>query len=404
MQEILIEKPYQFIPPHRGNWCPSLIQRLNLYGMYLNRKEGVEDYELRNEHLLKQSLDAGHGIMLTPNHCRTSDPLVMGYLSRAVGCHLYSMASWHLFNQGWFNSWAIRLMGGFSVYREGIDRKSINTAIDTLVTAERPLVIFPEGSTTRTNDHLHALLDGISFIARTAAKKREKAKTGKVVVHPIALKYLFRGNLFDTIDPVLAQMEHRFTWKTQQEIGLTDRVTNIGMAILALKELEYFGEVQSISLEDRLKQLIDRLLGPLEQEWLGSESSGTVVPRVKALRMNIMPDMVKGNISEEERTRRWDHLRDIYLAQQVSCYLPDYLTESPSIDRILETVERYEEDLTDKITRHGSLKVILEVGEAIEVSSKRDKSLPTDPLMNQIELQLTSMMANLAKESPQYQG
>ena len=85
------------------------------------------------------------------------------------------MASWHLFQRGWFNSWAIRHMGAFSVNREGVDRQAINTAVDLLAEAKRPLIIFPEGATSRTADFLHALLDGVAFIARAAAKKHERA-------------------------------------------------------------------------------------------------------------------------------------------------------------------------------------------------------------------------------------
>ena len=70
------------------------------------------------------------------------------------------------------------------------------------------------------------------------------------------------------------------------------------------------------------------------------------------------------------------------------------------MDRLLETVERYEEDLTDKVCVHGNLHAILEVGEAIEVSSQRDRGAATDPLMDRIEVDLQSMLDLLAQESP----
>ena len=88
--------------------------------------------------------------------------------------------------------------------------------------------------------------------------------------------------------------------------------------------------------------------------------------------MQILPDMVKGNVNEVERERRWRQLADIYLAQQVSCYIPDYLTSHVSVDRVLEQIERYEEDLTDRVRVHGELKVIIEVGEAVETASASD--------------------------------
>jgi hypothetical protein len=306
-----------------------------------------------------------------------------------------------LFNQDWFTSWAIHKMGGVSVYREGIDRQAINMAVDILNTAERPLVIFPEGAVTRTNDQLHALLDGVAFIARSAAKRRSRRSADlKVVVHPVALKYFFTGDLDLVADEVLTKIEQRLSWRPQRDLPLMSRIGKVGTALLSLKELEYFESTQEGTLEQRLNRLIDRLLVPLEKEWFGQSHEGSVVPRIKALRMKILPAMVRGEVDEEERQRRWKQLADLYLVQQLSCYPPDYLSKLPSRDRIFETLERFEEDLTDQVLVHGSLKVVIDIGEAIEVSPDRDRSLETDPLMNQLETQLQGMLDELAKESP----
>lgn len=398
MQQIIIERPYRFIPPHRGTWWPTFIQWFQLYGWHLRLSSGVESFEIRHADRLRASLREGHGIMLTPNHCRTADPLVMGWLARDVGTHVYAMASWHLFNQNRFMAFAIRKMGGFSVYREGVDKQAIETAVRILETAERPLILFPEGATTRTNDRLHALLDGVAFVARRAAKLRAK-QGGRVVVHPVALKYRFQGDLEKTLAPVLSEIEQRFSWQPQTARPLYDRIIAIGRALLCLKELEHYGDVRSGPLPERLVGLINHLLQPLEQEWLGEPQTGPVVPRVKNLRMKIMPEMVRGELPPAERERRWRQLSDIYLAQQVSSYPSDYLTY-PTVDRLLETVERYEEDLTNEVRVHGQLKVIIEVGEAIEVSPERDRRAEVDPLMVQIAETLQGMLDPLARESP----
>ena len=402
MQPILFEKPYKFIPPHRGRWWPTLIRDLNLHGIWLRRAEGVESYELREGHYLVESIRAGHGILLTPNHCRLSDPLVMGWLAREVRCLVYAMASWHLFNQGWFMRWAIRKMGAFSVYREGVDRKAISMAIEVLETSQRPLIVFPEGAVSRTNDRLQALLDGVAFIARTAAKRRaKKRRGGKVLVHCVAIKYLFGGNFDATAAPVLTEIEQRLSWQPKHELPMDQRIARVGLALLSLKELEYFGTTHSGPLVERMQRLIDRLLTPLEEQWCGGASHGAVVPRVKSLRMKIMPDMVQGHIDEQERARRWRQLADIYLAQQISSYPPDYL-DHLSVDRLLETIERFEEDLTDKVRVHGKLKAIIEVGPPIEVKPQRDREADVDPLMRDIQAGLQGMLDRLAKESPIY--
>jgi hypothetical protein len=291
-------------------------------------------------------------------------------------------------------------MGGFSVNREGVDRQAINLAIELLAEAKRPLVIFPEGATSRTADRLQALLDGVAFIARAAAKKRAKqSPAGKVVVHPIAIKYYYRGDIQRAADEVLTDIEHRLTWQPQRNVPLLERILKGGTALLTLKELEYLGAAQTGTLAERLGTLIDRLLGPIEEEWFGKVQRGSVVPRVRNLRTKILPDMVERRVTPAERTRRWQQLADIYLAQQLSAYPPDYLTR-PTVDRVLEMIEKFEEDLTDKARLHGQLTVVMQIGEAIEVSPERDRKAEIDPLMVAIQAALQQMIDELAAASP----
>jgi len=401
MQKIIIQKPYEFIAPHRGSWWPTFIQRFRLIDRWLRKSHGIVHYECRHTNRLRASLDAGHGILLTPNHCRPSDPVVMGFPAREAGTHVFAMASWHLFNQDWFTAYAIRKMGGFSLNREGVDRQAINTAITILETASRPLILFPESATTRTNDTLHDMLDGVAFIARTAAKRRARSSEGgKVVLHPVAIKYFLLSDLHDAVDATLANLEQRLTWPDGSGMPVIDRIKRVGRAVLALKEIQYFGRPRQGSTHERCEELIQRLLTPLEERWLGSSRPDDgAVPRVKALRLAIVPGLVKNQLSSEDHQQRWQDLSDVYLAQQISCYRPSYLTDLPSVDRLHETVERLEEDLTDAVEPRGKLKVVVEIGEAIEVGPARDRDVETDPLMDRIRSEVQEMLDRLAHES-----
>jgi hypothetical protein len=102
--------------------------------------------------------------------------------------------------------------------------------------------------------------------------------------------------------------------------------------------------------------------------------------------------MIKGEIDEPERERRWKQLADVYLANQLAHYPPEYVASNPTPHRILETVERFEEDLTDRIRVHGAMHVTITVGEAIEVSPAREGRGGDDPLLTQIETQLKKML------------
>ena len=150
MQNILIDKPYVPVPPYRGRIWPKIL--LRYLPRLLRKKYGVSRVECVDAQLLGQSIAAGHGVMLTPNHCRDEDPLVLGSLSREVGAPFFIMASWHIFMQDRMQAFLLRRAGAFSVYREGIDRTAVNTAVEILENARRPLIIFPEGLVTRTND------------------------------------------------------------------------------------------------------------------------------------------------------------------------------------------------------------------------------------------------------------
>jgi len=400
MQKVVIDEPYEFIPPLASNLWPAIMQ---LYlPRHLRRAHAVHSVECRHVERLRASLAVGDGILLAPNHCRPSDPMVLGRLARAAGTNLFFMASWHIFKQDWFTAFMARRLGGFSVYREGMDRAALNTAVDILQSARRPLIVFPEGAISRHNDQLMALMDGVAFMARTAAKKRAKAvEGGRVVVHPVAIRYFFHGDLEATLSPALAEIEDHFSWKSQADKPLLARIRQVGEALLTLKEIEAFGEGRQGDLYERVDALIDHLLGPLEEEWSIKHRAVSVVERVKNLRTAILPDMVNGELTEVERAQRWRQLSDCYYAQQMSHYPRNYVARENNIaDRVLETVERFEEDLTDRVRSHGPLRAVVRVGEAIVVSPERDRSAKVDPVMHEIEQQLTTMLAELASEAP----
>ena len=74
-------------------------------------------------------------------------------------------------------------------------------------------------------------------------------------------------------------------------------------------------------------------------------------------------------------------MKTLKLAQQLYHYPPDYIADGTPDDRIIETIERFEEDLTGKVTVHGPVELHVTVGDAIEVSTAREARGESDPLM-----------------------
>jgi hypothetical protein len=190
----------------------------------------------------------------------------------------------------------------------------------------------------------------------------------------------------------LKDIETRLSWQPQTHLPLRERILKAGHALLALKEIEYLGVSQSGGVVERLPRLLDHLLEPLEREWTAGRREPDTMARVKRLRTAILPDMVRGELTEEESARRWRQLADLYLAQQLYCYSGDYLTGTPSPERLLETVERYEEDLTDAARPHPPLHAVVSVGEAIEAAAARDRSSENDPMADELRRQLGILM------------
>lgn len=406
MQAIIIEKPYRFIPPWRGTWLPYLTQKLHVLDWYLKKYEGVESYELRGIENLEESIKAGHGVLLTPNHSRYADPIVMGYIARRLNVYPFLMASWHLFHQSRAQSFAMKALGAFSIYREGPDRQSLDTAIDILSQARRPLVIFPEGAVFRTNDRLQELLDGVSLIARTAAKRRIKENPdAKVVIHPVAIKYVPTAPVVPMVREVLEDVEKRLTWSeyTSPTNSLLQRTNRAMHGLLCLKEIEHFGVPQTGTWIERQQNLVDCLLKDIETKWVGRVGQGAIIPRIKAIRTRMIPELLKSDLSSDQRHEIWEQLAKIYLSQQVSSYPYDYLQSPTTESRLLETAERLHEDLTDSTKRVGPLKAIIQVGQAIDVPAERSRGDASTDVMVVLRDNLQAMLNGLASESKVFQ-
>ena len=113
--------------------------------------------------------------------------------------------------------------------------------------------------------------------------------------------------------------------------------------------------------------------------------------------------MIHGELTTTENVRRWRQLADLYFAQQLHCYSGDYLAATPTPERLLETVERYEEDLTDAARPHPPLHAVISVGEAIEASPARDRSTDDDPIVDELRRQLGSMLEASKARRPKSQ-
>src|SRR5437870_2388378 len=115
MNSVVSDKPYTPVLPYRGTLWPKV---LNLYiPRYLRRRYGTAEVAVCGVEKLQGSLEAGHGIMITPNHSRDEDPFILSKVANVIGRPFYVVASAHLFMGNKLQAFLLRRAGAFSIYR-----------------------------------------------------------------------------------------------------------------------------------------------------------------------------------------------------------------------------------------------------------------------------------------------
>src|SRR5574340_502447 len=110
------------------------------------KKHRLLSVEVRGLHYLRDAIDAGHGVLITPNHSSHADCFAFYQAADALRRPFYVMVAWQNFvRDGRLKSLALRHHGAFSVNREGTDLKAFRQAVEILQSSPYPLVVFPEG-------------------------------------------------------------------------------------------------------------------------------------------------------------------------------------------------------------------------------------------------------------------
>lgn len=374
-------QPYRFVPPYRGTfwylWSRGYVMRT------LRKRHGVTQVHVEGLEHLRESLSRQAGILLTPNHCREADPMAVGLMAGQLRQAVYFLASAHLFRQGLLRRWLLRRLGGFSIWREGPDREAIKESARILATAERPLVLFPEGTWFRRNDEVMPLQEGLTLIARQAAKQ----STRPLVVHPVGIVYWALREPTRAVEARLAALERRLGWAVQSA-DVVSRIEKLGSAFLAVREIEFLGKPREGSIDERLTFLVTKLVEQQEQQHLGRTHPGWVLERIRRVRQHLTRQLLETQTPERRAAIRRD-LDVLLLAENLNAHSLQYLTARPTHERLIETVQRIEETLWDREPAP-----VVPLGVSVRVGPARDLrggDLDMQTLRQAIQLQVDQL-------------
>jgi 1-acyl-sn-glycerol-3-phosphate acyltransferase len=423
----------EFWPPRPSRFWGTLFKPFRRW--YLHSYYGIAEVMVEGIERLKDRIGPGDGVLIAPNHSHDSDPHVLMEVSSRAHQRFYFMAAWQIFRPHWgLDGWCLQRLGAFSVDREGCDRRAVKQAVEILTTGNT-LVVFPEGEVYRLNDRLTPLLEGVAFMALTAQRDLDKkaadnsppltssphsapqgervAKHGnssagsassRIWIVPAAIRYKYVEDIRPQLEKAITQIESRMLSTARPGTELQKRIVRTGELALTIKEKEKLGRSrdQEGDLPSRIAFLIGELLQRNEKMHLKKSPSAETVPlRVKALRRHFLEIWTDEKSNPDALRGARDGLDDVQLVLQLYSYPGDYVTEKPSIERMAETIEKFEEDLTGFARPKGKRQARVLFGDPIDLkeaaSSGRPRTVAAD-VTDRLEEQITKLMAGPREE------
>ena len=389
-------QPYTTPPRH---WEPCLTPWwINVCRPFrariLRKKQRMRSIEVQGKIHIQKPLQEGAGILITPNHSFHYDAVVLWEVAHRVGRMFHFMTAWQVFAMSnRFDRWSMQRHGCFSIDRESNDMSAFRQAVSILQNSPYPLVVFPEGDVYHSNDRVTPFREGAAAMALSAAKRAKR----KIVCVPCALKCWYTEDPTPQLLILLDQLEHRLMWKPRADLPIRERVYRIAEGIMSLKEIEYLGKSRAGTLAERQSYLADFLLARMEKYYSLRQPPEKIPERVRELRRIIIQRLGQEKLDRNEQEYARAFMEDLFLVIQLYSYPSDYMRQAKSIERIAETLDKFEEDILqrDLPSVRGSRRVVVRFGEPIELPKERQKkdAIPRITFQNSVQKLLDEILA-----------
>ena len=374
------QKPPRWYPPRLNPLAMRFWRPLRRY--YARRVQRLIEIEVRGKEHIARLLDENAGVLITPNHSCHADATALYAASDELGVPFYVMAAWQVLH---FSSFMKRMIlrhhGVFSVDREGTDMAALRQAREVLEDKPNPLVIFPEGEVYHINERVTPFREGPAAIALMAARKADRP----IYCVPCAMRYRYTKDPTAELLKLMDELEEAVYWRPRPDLDLPERVYRLAEGALALKEIEFRGATSQGRVPERIAGLTEAILSPIEARYELKPGDRTVPERVKSVRSHAIKQLEELGENDSAREKWLNDLDDVFLVIQAYSYPGDYVAAKPTIERIAETLDKFEEDmLRESATIRGERSATIVFGEPIPVPAKKG-SLTGEQLTSQLE-------------------
>jgi len=222
------------------------------------------------------------------------------------------------------------------------------------------------------NDRVTPFLDGPAFIAMKA--QQELKDSGRILAVPVSIKATNVTDARPQLREMLAEMAGALGGEIENEAEIVANVHRVGIAMVQ-RNLKMRGflppDPDYTDLPGLLRAAAGLILERLEAKMgIAPKAKDDLMDRIRNARREI-------HKVRSDPEREIDHAvaaswaDEAILAFRILSYAGNYLSESPTLDRVGETIEKMREDLYSRaFPPYGERVVMVRLGEPIEVSEQ----------------------------------
>jgi len=417
-----MSKPFTFRPPKNNRLVIGLAKWLMPSLMPLISK--VVAIDVKEEDLGRLRKLKEQRAVLTPNHAKGVEPVMIFWLSRLLGEEFNYLAAKEAFEQApsavrflqWLGvyPWLLQQLGAYSIVRGTADRPSFQMTRRLLVDGKRWLVIFPEGEVCWQGDTVMPFQQGVAQLAFWAYE--DLARRGDLpplYLVPMAIKYAYLKDMGPEIDASLNRLEAKlFPTPSPQPLAPYDRLRRVGETVLGTIEKEYnVRPEKEATLDQRLQDMKELIVSRVATA-LGAplHPGKPLVERIRCLFATIDQIIYREPTGSEYERQLHQHRQqqaqelygDLWRVLHVVALYDGYVRETLSAERFLDVLGRLELEVFGQERLWGPKKALVKIGEPLNLANyfacyKTNKQDALQQATGDLECSVQHMLRQLGK-------